>query len=93
VKPAAMGIVMGLMLPFALHGNGVAGGIVFLAAHGLVVAVVFWAATRFAAVRTAIAQHRPSRKHFFHMSGGIAAGWAVVCIACPLVFGMQHPWT
>lgn len=92
MKPVLFGTAMGMMLPFMLHGQGALGAALFVALHLALAALVFSLAALVPAVRKRISGHRPSPAHMLRMGGGLVAGWLVICIACPLVFGMAHPW-
>ncbi|MFT7058080.1 MAG: hypothetical protein ACJASV_000580 [Pseudorhodobacter sp.] len=89
--PLGMGIMMGLMLPWMLHG-GAAGeslGLGFVLAHIAIIAgallVLAFGARRSnwgQKLASLLTMHRPQRAHFAPALAGLAVGWAANCGLC-----------
>ncbi|MEL7301957.1 MAG: hypothetical protein AAFM92_16385 [Pseudomonadota bacterium] len=92
-RPIVIGSAMGLMLPFMLHETGGLGAVLFIAAHVAALCLIAALALLVPALRARLPQHRPSPRHMGLMGLGLALGFSVICLACPLAFGMEHPWT
>ncbi|MEL6549461.1 MAG: hypothetical protein AAFQ54_04355 [Pseudomonadota bacterium] len=88
--PSLVGLGMGLMLPFALHGTGGLGAVLFALAHVAVLGGLLALPLLIPRLRRRL--HRPSPAHLVPMGLAAAAGFTVICLACPRVFGMAHPW-
>ncbi|MEL6609741.1 MAG: hypothetical protein AAFO58_04600 [Pseudomonadota bacterium] len=91
--PVMIGLAMGLMIPFVVHGNGAVGGALFLIAHLLVLLAVLLLLRFVPRIGRVLRTHRPSPAHMARMALGAAAGFAVICLSCTFFFGMPHPWT
>ncbi len=90
VFPWAMGLMMGLMLPFVIHAGA---GLAFVLAHVAVVGAVLVAATFLPlpeTLRTVIASHRPSLRHFAVMALAVGIGFGAICLYCLSVGGTHH---
>ena len=77
-----MGLAMGAMLPFMLHGAARGAGIAFLLAHVAVLAIATMAFLLIPRVRDRIRAHRPTPRMFVSMLVAAAIGFALVCIHC-----------
>ena len=79
---------MGLMLPFALHGPGAFGGLVFVMVHVAVVALVVCLSvcvTRLmgrARWLERVRSHRPKARHLAGMGAMMALGAGAICGVC-----------
>lgn len=89
IMPLGMGAAMGLAMPFMIHGNN-AGGLIFVLAHIAVFVALASIFLVFPGIRHRILSHF-NRAHMMRMGGGMAFGFAAICIYC-LTVGGQH-WT
>lgn len=85
-----MGLMMGAMLPFMLHGAMAGAGIAFVLAHVAVALGLLAAVLIFPAMRARLAKHRPNRRVFVLMTGAALVGFGLVCVHC-LVTGHVVP--
>ncbi|MEL7213090.1 MAG: hypothetical protein AAGK92_10540 [Pseudomonadota bacterium] len=89
--PVAMGLMLGVMGPLMLHGDGVSGPLAlsfFVAAH-LLVLVVGVLALRFIvperlrhSLSAVAGLHRPRLRHLPYLFVGIVGGVLTVCLSC-----------
>ncbi|WP_424969787.1 hypothetical protein [Dinoroseobacter sp. S76] len=82
--PLAMGLMMGLMIPFLLHAETPA-GLGFVLAHVAVLgggAVLFLLVPGLRSYLRPLLSHRPSFRHLPRMALGLAAGWSIICLFC-----------
>ena len=82
--PLAMGLMMGLMIPFLLHGETNA-GLGFVLAHLAVLGIGAALILLVPGLRTRLRpllSHGPSPRHLPRMALGLAAGWSIICLFC-----------
>ncbi|WP_424976329.1 hypothetical protein [Dinoroseobacter sp. S124A] len=90
--PVAMGLMLGLMLPFLLHSErGL--GLGFVLAH-LAVALTAMALglclPRPRPLARRFLTHHPKPAHLPLMGFGLALGWGAVCLYCLAILGEHH---
>ncbi len=90
LMPIMMGLMLGLMGPFALHqqGGSLSAIVYFILAHVAVagvaaVALRFLLPSRFRQrVHQHFQRHRPRLAHLPFVGTGLLVGWAMICVFC-----------
>lgn len=90
--PLAMGLMMGVMLPF-MHHSEMGLGLGFVLAHlgviGAVAALVLLL-PRLRPILNRLVTHRPKIAHLPVMALGLGIGWGAVCLYCLAIAGEHH---